>query len=433
MLTLVGRYRLQVPYQDEWHLVPVMARLFAGQLTWHDLWALHNEHRLLFPKLIMVTLARCTRWNLDYELVLALLLGGALFALVTWRMLHSLRQYDGHIHLWLIPLNACLLFSLKQRENWLWGWQLTFFLCPLAVLAGIFVLTRSTLCWRNAALAALLGTFASYTHGAGLFIWPVGAALLLVIESPHPTLRRRALAAWCLAAALVMALYFIGYEKPAADAAPHYFLQYPMRYVSFMLTMLGQPLAGTRAAQLGYFGLLVNVATLLLLWCRTRVPHSLLLPFVGMVLWVLIQILVIAAGRVSYGAEAAAVSRYTTFTLPFWSATLYLLVLLHQAQRAEPNPRLARLLRFATRFATAIIIIMSLKASLDTLPSYREFHAELAPAQQALLAGRDDRPLLDKLYPNGYITYEYGKILRRNRLTLFRLPQYQAPPPAPPK
>src|SRR5262245_33434325 len=73
---------VNIPCQDDWILVPLIDRILSGSVTFQDFWALHNEHRLLFPKLILAYWASWTSWDLRglpwLDLALVLLATGSL-------------------------------------------------------------------------------------------------------------------------------------------------------------------------------------------------------------------------------------------------------------------------------------------------------------------------------------------------------------------
>src|SRR5262245_35820129 len=56
LIWAVARYSIDVPFLDQWDLVPLIDKMYQGQLTFHDLWMQFNEHRILFPKIIMLGL-----------------------------------------------------------------------------------------------------------------------------------------------------------------------------------------------------------------------------------------------------------------------------------------------------------------------------------------------------------------------------------------
>ncbi len=94
LLCVIFKYAVAVPYWDQWELVPLLEKMDAGGLTFHDLWAQHNEHRILFPKIIMLALARLTGWNTYYELTVNVVLALVLFAVFVRQMKITARSWN---------------------------------------------------------------------------------------------------------------------------------------------------------------------------------------------------------------------------------------------------------------------------------------------------------------------------------------------------
>ena len=67
-----------VPIYDAWELVPLLQAREAGTLQVADIWAQHNEHRPVVPRLVMLAMAAATGWDVRWELAMNLLLGSAL-------------------------------------------------------------------------------------------------------------------------------------------------------------------------------------------------------------------------------------------------------------------------------------------------------------------------------------------------------------------
>ncbi|HZS38481.1 MAG TPA: hypothetical protein VFF06_16715, partial [Polyangia bacterium] len=57
LAAFVWRFGVDVPYWDQWELVPLLKGAHDGTLRAADFFALHNEHRLVVPRLIMLGLA----------------------------------------------------------------------------------------------------------------------------------------------------------------------------------------------------------------------------------------------------------------------------------------------------------------------------------------------------------------------------------------
>ena len=116
VIVCVLYYHLDVPYHDQWDLLPLLDAYYQGTLTLNDLLKPHNGHILLLPKIIMLLLAISTHWNTFAEVLCSLLLGAINFAL----FLTFAKQLAGVrftvLHKCAIGLVA---FSLAQAENWL--------------------------------------------------------------------------------------------------------------------------------------------------------------------------------------------------------------------------------------------------------------------------------------------------------------------------
>ena len=64
----IYRFGVDVPFWDQWELVPFLDLWASGTLSLGDLFSQHNEHRIFFPRLIMLLLAAATGWNSRAEM-----------------------------------------------------------------------------------------------------------------------------------------------------------------------------------------------------------------------------------------------------------------------------------------------------------------------------------------------------------------------------
>jgi hypothetical protein len=184
-------------------------------------------------------------------------------------------------------------------------------------LASLFALTK-----QHRVLAAALALTAVFTSGSGLLVLPCAALLTWL------TGRRREALAWAVAAAAVMAVYFVGYEGPASRSSLANLAGDPLHAIALALASLGSiggalsvsMLIGA-AILLAWFGLLVRGT-----W--RRVP-----PFViAAAAFFGLALCVIAAGRASFGIEAVLLSRYR-----IGSALLVLLTIAALAAVVRPS------------------------------------------------------------------------------------------------
>src|ERR1035438_6445895 len=238
LLCVVARYAVAVPYWDQWEFVPLLEKTYHGQLTFHDLWAQHNEHRILFPKIIMLALARLTGWNIRCELAVNIILALGIFAVFIHQVKITGRKLGIAGLPWAIPALSLIVFSISQYQNWLWGWQLQMLLNLLAVVGGILLLANGTFSWSRFAAAALLGMVATYSFANGTLFWPIGLVILLVVTAGKRE-RQPAMIAWLSVSVLTLGSYLYHYQKPEEHPALNLIFKMPVEYASFVLKYIG--------------------------------------------------------------------------------------------------------------------------------------------------------------------------------------------------
>lgn len=202
VLNFVVRFAVDVPYWDQWELVPLLDKQAQGSLTWADVWARHNEHRVLLPRLCMLALAPLSRWDVRWEIALVVALVFASVLVAAW--VHVRRAGLSAPALLAFAPVTWLMLSLRQEENLLWGWQLPLPLCAGSVLGVAALLGARAVTWRKVAAGVALATAASVSFGAGIALWPVGAvALAWRARDSAPRQVAGWIAAWLGSGALV--------------------------------------------------------------------------------------------------------------------------------------------------------------------------------------------------------------------------------------
>src|SRR6266403_3396861 len=145
---LILRDGVDTPFWDEWDgTAPLFEKMAAGTLGFADFFAQHNQHRILFPRLIFFGLGRLTHWNIRAELFVSWFL--ALICLFNiWQMTRRSGWKDSTHSFWILFSSSVLLFSPLNHDNFLWGFQIGFLL-PLACVTGcIWVATLSAASFR---------------------------------------------------------------------------------------------------------------------------------------------------------------------------------------------------------------------------------------------------------------------------------------------
>lgn len=408
MIGVIWLYAVDVPFWDEWELVPLLAALYDGTLRLGDLWAFHNEHRILFPQLLMLALAALSDWNIRLESFMsALLAAGTLGVLV--RMLRSSAQDSLGSSIWAVPVFSTLVFSARQWENWLWGWQLAIFLNVLAVVGMVRLLTKDQIKARDIGGAVALATIASYSFASGLASWGIGLVALGLVVTRS---RRQVLVAWVSASVVAAALYLRGGRQVLVSLSSSNAVSltrvsdiaaYTARYLGSPLT--GQP--GT-ALLLGAVALAVYIGLAVPIIRRRHGGHD--TAFVVLGFYPLAAGLLTAVGR-GLSPIAALNSRYVTISTLFWVSIVALL------SHAVCGRQWSR--RTVGRIcAVGLIACAAIRSSYDSMSALEAFHARLVAGRKALIA--DERQELEPLYPVRSLLESRRSTLESLGLSVFR-------------
>ncbi|HZO95317.1 MAG TPA: hypothetical protein VFB22_16335 [Candidatus Baltobacteraceae bacterium] len=378
---LVALTVVDAPIYDEWIWSPLVLAAHGGTLRFADVWATQGAHRSVVPTLIALALARIDGWNVRVEAF-----AGVLLALATQLLLLRLflRRCGGVARAAAPFLFASvLLWSLAQCENWLWGFQLSWFLTNLCAVAVVVLLDEPAAAAAPLATgfafaaAATAAAVASFSLIFGFGAWVAGAVMLAVQrEAARP--RRAPTIAWLACGALCAVTFLHGYAAPRFEngwigraPAP------PATAALFALTYLGAPLgiAGGWPACAAIGALFVAAFPVMMrLARRERVP---LAPWAALGAYVAVAAAMETLGRGGNGVAAATAFRYTTVSSLAWIAACGLL-----AARASAAPRSvpagalgARIARLALAAGIALGLTADLAGAFETL--------QLAGAQRA--------------------------------------------------
>jgi hypothetical protein len=309
ILYAIFAYGVPVPYWDQWELVPLLQKLNNHSLGFADLWAQHNEHRIVLPRAVMLFLARLTGWNIYYEFVTSFLIALATFILL-WSMLR--KTFEGRPPVWLLVAFSLVAFSPIQYDNWLWGWQIQFFMTNLGAVAAVWSLQKWPDRFKGLAFAIIAVVFSSFSLGSGLFLW---MAIMPVIFLARPR-NWSHIILWCIAAAATLGLYLNGYLKPPAHPSPFSFMQHPREFIKYVFIYIGSPLGFIKPDAALIMGILIIIVATAILIAFSRYGTggmASLLPWIALGLQAILCAIGTGVGRAGFGARQALSSRYSTF------------------------------------------------------------------------------------------------------------------------
>lgn len=140
-LVFIKLFGVNLVYADEWEIVPLVEKLYTGSLTLGDLLSAHNEHRILFSRLIMLSMAHLTRFNTPAVMFLSWVLAAVAFLSI---FVMYMRDFDRSTSILLLfaPI-PWLIFTLRQYESFLWGFEVQMYLCATGFVGAIFLLEKA--------------------------------------------------------------------------------------------------------------------------------------------------------------------------------------------------------------------------------------------------------------------------------------------------
>jgi hypothetical protein len=205
------------PYADEWEFVPALTG-HERVLPW--LWQLHNEHRLPFPRAVFLALFRLTHDFRSGMVLQVIMLSGLSLGLI--RLAEHLR---GRPH-WADVFFPASLLHAGHWENLLMGYQLCFVLFTVLVtLLGVVAMrTTPENAFRSGVGAGLLLLLLALCGLFGLVVIPPVVVWLLylaaVVRRGEPRWKAAVLVGLAAVSVGYLALYFVGYHRPAHHPPP---------------------------------------------------------------------------------------------------------------------------------------------------------------------------------------------------------------------
>ncbi|WP_341736921.1 hypothetical protein [Microcoleus sp. CAWBG640] len=403
LIGFVANFSVNVPIDDEWRLASFFGKIAGGNVTFNDVWTLHSNHRIVFPKIIMAMLAFLSRWNINYPLCLSI--GLAILTFMAIYKLSAMQLQNGGDDLWHLAniLTCILLCSLVQHENWLWGFQLAWFLVNFCFVAAVYclILPKKISASIQISLAALFCFVASFSMAQGLLSWLAAIPAVMALEG-NVAQKRKRLIVWMLLFVATCGIYSIDYH-PSRKTNIFALLHQPLVVIDYFLSLLGSPIV--RLSGISAFVGLIILASFLFLGChfaKNMREHRDAVPWLSLGLFSVISALFITVGRAQFGAvQALESSRYTTNSILLLVALVQLGQLFVRGSIASLNRRYTLVYRVLAWLLIGIIIVNSGQAVAQS-------QAALAYKQ----GGKDCLDLINYLEPSKFFQHSPESCLR---------------------
>ncbi len=420
-------YSIDYPYYDQWDFVPFLEKAYAHQLSWGDFWAQHNEHRLVFPRLLMLVLARLSHWNIYLELGANVVLAGLTWLVLCAQAKSNGRQVFEGTSVTIYLMFTLIVFSLSQWQNWFLGWQLQEFMNVLAVVLSLIALTWRGLPGFGVGVAGCFGIVATGSFANGILIWPIGLLLLLLQRAERGKYFRYELLGWTAIGIAVTWAYLRDYTTPSYHPPLSSALAQPLHCALYVLAYLGQPvwnLDPVISIVMGLIALLLWSTSLAQLFL-SRVSLRVLGPWIGMALYAIGTACITALGRVDNGLDQAMSSRYVTMANLLW---IPVAIQFYWVARLNEGPIVRRTLAVKVSVLCALLVT----ASLTGAYRWAERHHAYSGLRNQVLQGYDLESLRTIYPPDPAAVIERRIALHRLGLTVYRGRGLPLPAPSAP-
>ncbi len=315
LLWFVANFSVNVPFLDQWVLVDFFAKVSSKTANFGDLFAQHFEHRLFIPRIVFTIFAFSSGWNVKLEQWCSILLATSSF--YAMYKLSVIQKNNNKLLLHLANISISMLyFSLVQFGNWLWGFQIQWYLPNACIILAVFILyvPRNLLPYWKVSLAGLFCFIASFSSAHGLLSWLAIIPSILFFQSNVKT-RKIIILVWIILFILCCSIYSIGYQKPDSSADILFFIKKPLITLAFILMMVGSSSVGL-VINPALAGLLIMINFLFvniyyLKNIRSQFASN-AAPWLSLGWFSMLVVLTITVGRVGYGVGNALQTRYTT-------------------------------------------------------------------------------------------------------------------------
>lgn len=323
ILWLIWERSLDVPHQDEWVTVRIVYLFNHGTLRWADLWAFHNEHRIVIPRIINLIVIELTNWNRQIEMTvnLAIAIGTALLLLQSVRQTASTPRV---MYALVAPLSL-LLLSPAQFDNWLSPFQVTF----IVTVFGIALCTRAMVIQpasrRGFSIAIIGALIASLSSVGGLSVWIVFLPALW--SAGYRKVQYAIL--WIGTTLAVIIPYFVGFPHEQNDIkSPLLILRYALAYLGASIgsvSLLTEPHI-FRSQVFAVIGTFLMVINLIAYW-RLGGTAKAVMPWISLALFSLASTGITALGRgPQFGIVQALTPRYQIFSSLWWISLIVIAI-----------------------------------------------------------------------------------------------------------
>jgi hypothetical protein len=421
-LAIVGAVRSYsiVPFWDMWdgYLNFYIKTLDGDRNSW---WAQHNEHRIVLAKILFwIDLKYFEGRSIFLIIINYLLVGFA--AAVFWIL--SREQRLTHLP-YIKYFVVSVLFCWCQAENLTWAFQSQFFMAqsiPLAAFTALyFSATNEKRTTFFYALAIVLGCLSAVTMANGVLALP-----LLFVQAICMRLQKKQIILIGIIAAIVITVYFLGYESPSNHGTIASTLkQDPLGVIHYVLLYIGGPIVHVAGGEkwshylalLAGTGLIFGATIFLAREIFSKSPAPLTICLLIFLVYIGGSALGTAGGRLKFGVEQALAYRYSTPTLMAWLA--FLLLLLPKING------LSNRFKNCVPIAFSLILVLMLPLQFKAIRDQSALNFEKQLATLAVELKVEDQSQIKNIAPSADWVFKFADKASALNLSVFNTPQFK--------
>ncbi len=163
-LLMVVLSQSPIPFADQWDDI-----ISGRKITLSYLFSQHNEHRLLFSRLVFIVDHFISKENGAVSATISVILQLTLAATIYYNFIKN-RLIISPFELWVAGFIFTCLFWSGQWENFTWGYQIVFFGVILAAAITFTLLTRGAGSMITPLLVIAVEFLATYTLASGIIV-----------------------------------------------------------------------------------------------------------------------------------------------------------------------------------------------------------------------------------------------------------------------
>ena len=304
------KYAVNIPFWDEWEALTPTGIL--ANPTLEQLFAQHNEHRIVTTKLLTLLLYKLDGWNIITHQAVNFVIFGFLLYL----MVHLVEIYVPQLPVWILLCFIPFLLTTLNWENHFWGFQSQFHFSLLFLLISVWFLFNEEQSWTKLLLGIFFSWLTIYSLSSGLIeivvvlICYICFKLIQIRRQVSKSQTIRQLIIGTLSVSSAIGLYFVGYVKPSHHPAITYPFQGKFWKYYFNLISSGFGNQSERQLEGILLSLFIIFPILGLIWKKRFELTNGNWVFIVSALAVLGALVSITMGRAGFDLSQSKASRY---------------------------------------------------------------------------------------------------------------------------